>query len=187
MPRREPLPGSGRGDNRPRRSRRHGRQAARTALLSLSCLVARTGRPRQPGPPRPPPAPCSQGLAWRAKRDRPGRGGAPRAWQVARRSSAERRMTRRNGSSADSPGDIAGMELVARSWSACPPSPVRASSHFILAFDSICAPQFSEEVDHLATKESLYSGAIGIPTFTYGLLIAPRVSFCCNNADAPSA
>jgi hypothetical protein len=24
------------------------------------------------------------------------------------------------------------------------------------------------------------------PAFTYGLLIAPRVSFCCNNADAPS-
>ena len=34
------------------------------------------------------------------------------------------------------------------------------------------------------TKESLYSEAIGIPTFTYVLLIAPRVSFCRNDADA---
>jgi hypothetical protein len=96
--------------------------------------------------------------------ERPGRGGAPRAWQVARRSSAERRTTRRNGSSAGSPGGIAGMEHVGRSWSACPISPVRTSSHFTLAFDFICAPQLSEEVVYLVTKESLYSGAIGIPT-----------------------
>ncbi len=164
MSRREPLPVSGRRDNRARRSRRLGRQAARTDLLSRSCVVARTVRPRRLWPPRLPLAPCPQGLACRAKRDRPLRGGTPRVWRVARRSSAGLRMTRRNGSSAGSPGGIADMELLARSWSARPPSPVRTSSHFTLAFGAICAPQPSEGVDHLVTKESLYSGAIGIPT-----------------------
>ena len=99
-----------------RRSRRLGRQAARTALLSRSCVVAMTVRPRQPGPP----APCSQGLSWRAMRDRPGQGCAPGAWQVARRSSAGRRMTRRNGLSAGSRGGIAGMEPAFRSCSSPP-------------------------------------------------------------------
>src|SRR5918992_6157855 len=117
-------------------------------------------------------------------RDRPGQGCAPGAWQVARRSLAGRRTIRNNGLSAGSPGGIVGMELVARPWFACPPSPVHISSHFTLAFGSICAPQFSEEVGHLVTKESLYSEAIGIPTFTYGLLIAPRVSYCRDNIDA---
>jgi hypothetical protein len=164
MPRRGPLPGCGRGDNHARRSWRLGQQATTTGLLFRSCVVARRGPPRQLWPPRPPPAPCLEDQACRAMRDRPGRGGAPGAWQVARRSSAGRRTTRRNGSWAGSPGDIAGMELLARSWSACPPSPVLTSSHFILAFGSICAPQPSEKVGHLVTKESLYSGASGIPT-----------------------
>src|SRR5215207_520444 len=106
-------------------------------------------------------------------RERPGRGGTPREWQVARHSSAGRRTTRRNGSSAGSPGGSAGMELVARSWSACPPSPGRTSSHFTLAFDSFCAPRPSEEVGYLVTKESLYSGAIGIPT------ASPALSIIC--------
>jgi hypothetical protein len=47
---------------------------------------------------------------------------------------------------------------------ACPPSPVRTSSHFTLASGYICASQPSDEVDHLVSKESLYSGALGIPT-----------------------
>src|SRR5215208_1015525 len=102
-------------------------------------------------------------------RDRPGRGGT-RAWQVARRSSAGRRTTRRNGSSAGSPGGIAGMELLARSWSAFPPSPARTSSHFTLAFGSICAPQPSEEVVYLVTKEGRYPGAIDIPTASPALV-----------------
>jgi hypothetical protein len=162
MSRREPLPISGRGDNRVRQSRRLGQQATTIALLWRFCVVARTGRPRHPGAPRPPPAPCQQGLAWRAKRERPGRGGAPGAWEVARRSSAGHRTSRRNGSLAGSRGGIAGMELVARSWSPCPPSPLRTSSHFTLAFSSVCAPQLSEEVGYLVIKESLDSGALGL-------------------------
>src|SRR5215204_3811867 len=96
-------------------------------------------------------------------RDRPGQSGAPGAWQVARCSSAGRRTIRRNGYSAGWRDDIVDMEP-GQSWSACPPSPVRTSSHFTLAFGSSCAPQPSEEVGYLVTKESLYSGAIGIPT-----------------------
>jgi hypothetical protein len=163
MSRRGSLPISGRGDNRARRGHRLGRQATTSALLPRFCVVARTGRPRQPGPPRPPPAPCQQGLAWRAKRERPGRGGAPGAWQVARRSSAGHRTTRRNGYSAGSRCGTAGMELVARSWSPCPPSPLRTSSHFTLAFSTICAPQRSEEVGYLVIEEGLFSGALGLP------------------------
>src|SRR5215207_2627894 len=49
-------------------------------------------------------------------RDRPGQGGALDAWQVARRWSAGRRTTRRNGSPAGSPGGTVGKEL-ARSCS----------------------------------------------------------------------
>jgi hypothetical protein len=64
-------------------------------------------------------------------------------------------MTRRNGDSAGSPGCIADMELVARSWSAGPPSPVRTSSHFTLAFGSICEPQASDEIGYLESEESL--------------------------------
>src|SRR5829696_9134833 len=52
-------------------------------------------------------------------RDRPGEGGAPGAWQVARRWSAGRRTTRRNGSPAGSPGGTVGKEL-ARSCSSPP-------------------------------------------------------------------
>jgi hypothetical protein len=37
------------------------------------------------------------------------------------------------------------------------------SSHFTLAFGSICAPQPSEEVGYVVIKESLYSGALGLP------------------------
>jgi hypothetical protein len=144
-----------------------------SGLPLRSCVVTRTGWLRQPRPLRPPPEPCPQGPTWRAKRDWPGRDGAPRAWQVARRSSAGRRTTRNNGSLAGSPGGIVGMELVARSWSACPPSPVRTSSHFTLAFGSICASQPSEEVGYLVTKESLYSGAIRIPT------ASPALSIIC--------
>jgi hypothetical protein len=164
MPRGGPLPGSGRGDNRARQSRRLGRQATTSALLCRFCVVARTVRPRQPGPPRPPPAPCPQGLAWMARRERPGRDGAPGAWKVARRSLAGHRTTRRNGYSVGSRCGIAGMEPAARSWSPCPPSPLRTSSHFTLGFDSICAPQPSKEVGYLVTKKSLYAGPIGIPT-----------------------
>ena len=82
----------------------------------LSRLLVRRGQV----PPRPPPAPCPQGPAWRARRERPGRGGAPGAWQVARRWSVERRTTRRNGSPAGSRGGNAGMESAARSCSSPP-------------------------------------------------------------------
>jgi hypothetical protein len=142
-----------------------------SGLPLRSCVVTRTGWLRQPRPLRPPPEPCPQGPTWRAKRDWPGRDGAPGVWQVAHRSSAGRRTTRNNGASAGSPGGIVGMELLARSWSACPPSPVRTSSHFTLAFGSICAPQPSEEVVYLVTKESLYSGALRIPTASPALSI----------------
>jgi hypothetical protein len=85
-----------------------------------SWSVTRTGRLRQLGPLRSPPAPCSQDRAWRAMRDRPGQGCAPDAWRVARRSSAERRTTRRNGSPAGSRGGIAGMKPAAQSCSSPP-------------------------------------------------------------------
>src|SRR5215212_3643795 len=91
-----------------------------SGLPLRSCALTRTGWLRQPRPLRPPPEPCPQGPTWRAKRDWPGRSGAPRAGRVARRSSAGRRTTRRNGSSAGSPRGIVGMEP-ARSWSTFPP------------------------------------------------------------------
>jgi len=114
------LPGSGRRDNGAGRSQRLGRRAPTSDLLPRSCGATRTGRHRRLGPLRPRLAPCPQGLAWRVKRDQQGRGGAPRVWRVARRSSARRRTTRRNSSWAGSPGGIAGMEP-GRSWCPCPP------------------------------------------------------------------
>jgi len=132
------LPDSGQRDNRARRWFRLGRQASTTALLPQSCVVARTGRPRRLWLPRLPPAPCPQGSAWRVKRDWPRRGCAPGAWQVVRCSSAGRHTTRRNDSPAGSPGGIAGMDPAARSWSPCPPSPVRTIFSLYLCAPTLC-------------------------------------------------
>ena len=101
-------------------NQRLGRWAPTTSLLLRSCGATRKGRLRWPGQLRQRSAPYSQGQAWRAMRDRSGRGGALGAWRVAPRSSAGCRTTRRNGLSVGCPGCIAGMEPAARSCSSPP-------------------------------------------------------------------